>query len=61
MAKWERWSVNKEVPAKLELQALIDDKDGLKLVFTDADENIYIHSFLTDLCFRIEIQTKERF
>lgn len=31
MAKWERWSVNKEVPAKLELQALIDDKDGLKL------------------------------
>ncbi len=45
MGKWERWSVNKEVPAKLELQALIDDKDGLKLVFTDADENIYTFFF----------------
>ncbi|MFK3987236.1 MULTISPECIES: hypothetical protein [Exiguobacterium] len=45
MEKWERWAVNPEIPAKLELQALIDDKDGLRLVFMDADENTYTFLF----------------
>ncbi|TCI72864.1 MULTISPECIES: hypothetical protein [unclassified Exiguobacterium] len=45
MEKWERWTVNQEIPAKLYLQALIDDKDGLTLVFTDADENNYTFLF----------------
>ena len=43
--KWERWTVNAEIPAKLYLQALIDDKDGLRLVFTDAHENTYTFLF----------------
>lgn len=43
--KWERWTVNPEIPAKLELQALIDDKDGLRLVLTDVHENTYTFLF----------------
>ena len=45
MEKWERWTVNPEIPAKLELQALIDDKDGLRLVLTDVHENTYTFLF----------------
>lgn len=45
MEKWERWTVNPEIPAKLYLQALIDDKDGLRLVFTDTHENTYTFLF----------------
>lgn len=45
MEKWERWTINPEIPAKLDLQALIDDKDGLTLVLTDAHENTYTFLF----------------
>ncbi|WP_232939622.1 hypothetical protein [Exiguobacterium aurantiacum] len=40
MEKWERWTANPEIPDKLYLQALIDDKDGLRLVFIDAHEKM---------------------
>ena len=45
MEKWERWTVNPEIPAKPYLQALIDDKDGLRLVFMDTHENTYTFLF----------------
>lgn len=45
MEKWERWTVNPELPAKLELQALIDDQDGLRLVFTSVHDDTYTFLF----------------